>query len=618
MTDNQQRMLGIAAIMKNEAPYILEWVAFHRSLGISGFIIADNVSDDGSSELLKALDEVGLIKRIEYRTPLGQAPQLPAYIEIIEKFKDEFKWLAFIDADEFIVPIDSSKGLETVLANLDDDVGALAINWAIYGSSGRNDAGSGLVIERFTNRAEKDCAINRHYKTVLRCKAYLSNENHPHGFKLQPGYRLVHPSGEPVAFDKPGNSGNSSDIDWSLLRLQHYVIKSQAEFLKKKVARGRAMTSQNPRDLTFFRQHDRNEIADRMRPDFIAATKRELESIRLRLAEVGLDSRFLHLDTDLPSSDSKEQARGVLDKLEIRRGTAFLHGWGLSPTLSSVGKFKVYIGNYEIERISITRNERPDVARHFPGAELQAGFSLSFLILDIPVDVDLIGNISVFLEEYDVKVASASAFSLPPDILNNVNSVIIPNVPSMPASAREVLREALVSSDCYLEYGTGGSTIMACEMGVPAIFGVESDWIWLWSVKKAVHQYSSTTASHFLHCDLGPSHEWGFASDESNWKRWYEYPIQVWIELRKLGKDPDTVLIDGRFRVACFFSTLIFAKKGCQILFDDYFDRPYYKVIEKYIKPKGTADRMAVFEVPGDVDTNNMWIALIPYLSDQR
>ena len=67
--------VGIAAIVKSEAPYLLEWIAFHRAVGIDAFFIADNGGNDGTSELLKRLEKAGYITRFDF---IGQpgAPQL--------------------------------------------------------------------------------------------------------------------------------------------------------------------------------------------------------------------------------------------------------------------------------------------------------------------------------------------------------------------------------------------------------------------------------------------------------------------------------------------------------------------------------------------------------------
>jgi Glycosyl transferase family 2 len=55
--------VGIAAAVKSEAPYLLEWIAFHRAVGIETFFIADNGGHDGTSELLQRLESAGYITR---------------------------------------------------------------------------------------------------------------------------------------------------------------------------------------------------------------------------------------------------------------------------------------------------------------------------------------------------------------------------------------------------------------------------------------------------------------------------------------------------------------------------------------------------------------------------
>ena len=57
-------------------------------------------------------------------------------------------------------------------------------------------------------------------------------------------------------------------------------------------------------------------------------------------------------------------------------------------------------------------------------------------------------------------------------------------------------------------------------------------------------------------------------------------------------------MIDGRFRVASFLTTLKKSKKGTKIIFDDYKSRPQYHVVEKIIKPKKMYFDQALFVVP--------------------
>jgi hypothetical protein len=138
-TSNAPTFLAIAGIFKNVAPYILGWIAHHRLLDIHRFFIADNDSTDISPELFEALARLGHVELIRHTTEPGTNPQIPAYQRLVELAGDRVRWMAFIDADEFIWPTNPGPDIEDFIRTLDarGDVGALALNWATYGS-GRN------------------------------------------------------------------------------------------------------------------------------------------------------------------------------------------------------------------------------------------------------------------------------------------------------------------------------------------------------------------------------------------------------------------------------------------------------------------------------------------------
>jgi len=73
--------VAIGAIMKQEAPYLLEWVYYHKALGFE-LIIADNGGQDDTSKILTALHKTNIITRIDFRFK-KTAPQIPAYRAIL-------------------------------------------------------------------------------------------------------------------------------------------------------------------------------------------------------------------------------------------------------------------------------------------------------------------------------------------------------------------------------------------------------------------------------------------------------------------------------------------------------------------------------------------------------
>ncbi len=51
-------------VMRNEAPFILEWLAYHRLIGVSDFLIYSNDCDDGTDVMLDHLQSMGLVTHL--------------------------------------------------------------------------------------------------------------------------------------------------------------------------------------------------------------------------------------------------------------------------------------------------------------------------------------------------------------------------------------------------------------------------------------------------------------------------------------------------------------------------------------------------------------------------
>lgn len=178
----------------------------------------------------------------------------------------------------------------------------------------------------------------------------------------------------------------------------------------------------------------------------------------------------------------------------------------------------------------------------------------------------------------------------------------IPSRPHMEAEGIELLEKRLQESEIYLEYGAGGSTVLAAGLQVQLIHSIESDSDFLGAVKEKVASVKSASTLITHHVDIGPTKEWGQPADPATANLWPNYCVAAWSKILSSNQQPDLILIDGRFRVACFIASILLAKPGTIILFDDYFDRPNYHVVEKHIKPTHKAGRMAEFIVDSSFD----------------
>lgn len=311
-----ETVLALAAIFKNEGPYVLEWVAYHRLLGVERFFIADNGGDDDMTPLLAALDRAGIVSHIPFPGVPGEPPQLAAYRLILDRHRTAAEWFAFIDADEFILPTGKDRDLPGWLSRLPRKVGAVALNWATYGSSGRDRPGDGLVNERFTIRHEEHDPGHRHYKTILRAEAFVATSGNPHHFEIAPRWRCVDANGD-LLRGLPGQSGMSESVVWGHFRLQHFLLKSKSEYVRKKMARGRATRFDQPRTMRQFEQFDRPGVEDPASPDMLAALRTEVAWIRTQIADLPEAIRDMDLRIDQlgPSPPPKVAHRMVKEQL---------------------------------------------------------------------------------------------------------------------------------------------------------------------------------------------------------------------------------------------------------------------------------------------------------------
>lgn len=185
------------------------------------------------------------------------------------------------------------------------------------------------------------------------------------------------------------------------------------------------------------------------------------------------------------------------------------------------------------------------------------------------------------------------------------HSEILEPLPLMDGEGLDYFRRAMQSSKCLLEYGCGGSTVYAANVAnVERIISVESDKAWAQKVTASIR--SARSQSNVIHCDIGPVGGWGYPASSESINSFWQYMAAPWEVAASKRCLPDTVLIDGRFRVASFLYTILVCTEGTMIMFDDYFDRPEYHIVEEFIPYRERCGRMAVFEAKKNYNLHKM------------
>jgi len=243
----QPHFLSIVAIIKNEAPYIAEWIEYHLLVGVEKFYLYDNESADNLKEILEPYIRDGIV---EYKYFPGKGKQILAYNDVLEKARKETHWLAVIDIDEFIVPI-STATIPEFLKDFEMFPG-IEINWIMYASSGQKDKKQGLVIERFKDHSSIEFAPNRYVKTILNPRLTT--------------HIMVHDS-ESILWKNNVNANKEKakpfcyyrEGVFDKIRINHYFTKSFEEYIFKR-NRGRGTNYKEKRSITDFYDYDRNDV----------------------------------------------------------------------------------------------------------------------------------------------------------------------------------------------------------------------------------------------------------------------------------------------------------------------------------------------------------------------
>ncbi|WP_171060669.1 glycosyltransferase family 2 protein [Poseidonocella sp. HB161398] len=137
----QSLRLALFGIVKDEAGYLTGWLAWHRAPGVTGFIIADS---DRTSGLLAQLGRRRVLRRFAMPARFHEIPQLGAYARAARPTElTGLGWIAFLDADEFLLPAGPGEDLRRLPGKVAPDIGSVSFTRAVCGSSGHLAAGPG-------------------------------------------------------------------------------------------------------------------------------------------------------------------------------------------------------------------------------------------------------------------------------------------------------------------------------------------------------------------------------------------------------------------------------------------------------------------------------------------
>lgn len=258
---------AIVTTMKNEGPFILEWIAYHRVIGVDDFLVYTNDCTDGTDSMLHMMQTKGLCQwRENPFKDTGLKPQHAALQAAeSEPMMRDCAWGICMDVDEFI-DIKIGDGTLAALYAAMGEANMISLTWRLFGNAEVHAYADDLLIRQFT-RCAPEVIRKPHqawgFKTLFRnIDIYKKLGVHrPKGLKpdLWQDVAWLNGSGQPLPKEMFRNGWRSTldtyGYDW--VQLNHYAVRSAESFLVKR-DRGRVNHVDRDQGLNYWFRMNHN------------------------------------------------------------------------------------------------------------------------------------------------------------------------------------------------------------------------------------------------------------------------------------------------------------------------------------------------------------------------
>lgn len=265
--------VALVLVVRNEERHIGEWARFHRLAGVRRVVVYDDGSTDATRLRLQEQLNPGQLVVIPWGQRLADRQlgrqihnQVLAYAHAASNFGGDFRWMAFIDADEFLVPT-QAKSLDAALSHLGPEIRNLSLPWHMFGRCGHQHPPSGGVMPNYQLRAS-DTTRGMNFKCMVD-PCHLTGVR-VHQMEVDHCAFTWNDRGEAFSLRQ---RHQPSFYSAEHLQLNHYYTRSAQE-LEDKISRGpnlRAKTGAYRRKvLRTVQQIEENVVSDHCAQQFLA------------------------------------------------------------------------------------------------------------------------------------------------------------------------------------------------------------------------------------------------------------------------------------------------------------------------------------------------------------
>ena len=230
--------------MRDEGPFVVEWVAHHLVVGFDRILIASNDCSDGTDLLLRALADRGYVSHLNQSVRPGALPQHDAYSKLRATFSvDAEEWLLVLDADEFLNVHCGNHTLDALISKADPNVDIIALNAATFGANGPSKWRPAPVTSQFLLRHPTHDWRSAPVKSLTRRPAHFA-AIHNHSMINYRGpktfVRCMRADGTcfdldlTVPFWKQLRNFPDKDCSHDFAQYNHYAVKTWDTFLARR------------------------------------------------------------------------------------------------------------------------------------------------------------------------------------------------------------------------------------------------------------------------------------------------------------------------------------------------------------------------------------------------
>lgn len=282
----------IVSCMKNEGPFILEWVAHHMSVGVTDFLIYTNDCDDGTNAIWERLQAMGLGQH-RVNKILNRGVQKSAlYHARNEDVVRDADWHLVLDVDEFI-NIKTGDGTLAALRDACPHANTFAMTWRCFGDGGNIAYRDDLMIGQFMLAAPELMPTPAQawgVKTLYRNDGLFGKmgvhiPQDPSEARIG---EIVTVNGSGQILPDSHKTGkwrsDRSSYGYDLVQLNHYAVRSVESFLIKR-DRGRVNHMDHDQGLAYWQMMSHNHAPENSVQRHLARTRTAFEAL-LRDAEL--------------------------------------------------------------------------------------------------------------------------------------------------------------------------------------------------------------------------------------------------------------------------------------------------------------------------------------------